>query len=73
MLNTRNEKKISILFIFSLSCRYSHLEYVRIYVIYRVNQVIYVIHILVVATQESVNVYSTPREDTYHAGHSPFA
>ena len=38
-----------------------HLEYVRIYVIYRVNQAEHVIHILVVAPQEYVNIYSTRR------------
>ena len=32
-----------IRFIFSLSCEYSHLEYVRIHVIYRVNRAEYVI------------------------------
>ena len=50
-----------ILFIFSLFCEYRHLEYVRIHAIYRVNQVQYVIHALVVAPQECVNTYSTRR------------
>jgi len=37
------------------------LEYVRIYVIYRVNQAVYVIHIRMAAPQEYLNTYSTPR------------
>ena len=44
-------------FIFSLFCEYVHLEYVRIHLIYRVNQAEYVIRILVVAPQEYVNIY----------------
>ena len=40
---------------------YIHLEYVRIHVIYRVNQAEYVIRIRVVAPQEYVNIYSTRR------------
>jgi len=55
------EKEYGILFIFSLFCEYMHLEYVRIHAIYRVNQAEYVIHILVVASQEYVNIYSTRR------------
>jgi len=51
-----------ILFIFSLFCEYIHLEYVRILVIYRVNQAEYVLHILAVASQEYVNIYSTHRQ-----------
>jgi len=35
--------------------------YLRIYVIYRVNQAEYGIHILLVALQEYVNIYSTRR------------
>jgi len=46
---------------FILFCEYYHLEYVRIHVIYRVNQAEYVIHILVVAPQEYVKLYSTRR------------
>jgi len=46
---------------FSLFCEYIRLEYVRIHVIYRVNQAESVIHILVVAPQEYVNIYSTRR------------
>ena len=42
-------------------CEYIHLEYVRIHVIYRVNQAEYVIQIRAVAPQECVNIYSTPR------------
>jgi len=38
-----------------------HLEYVRIHVMYRVNQAEYAIHVLVVAPQEYVNIYSTRR------------
>jgi len=47
------------LFIFSLLSGYIYLEYVRIHIIYRVHQAEYVIHILVVAPQEDVNMYST--------------
>jgi len=50
-----------ILFIFSLLCEYIHLEYVRIHGIYRVKQAEHVIHILVVAPQEYMNIYSTRR------------
>jgi len=46
---------------FSLFCEYIWLEYLRIHVIYRVNQAEYGIHILVVAPQEYVNIYSTRR------------
>jgi len=53
---------------FSLFCEYSRLEYVRIHVIYSVNQAEYVIHILVVAPQEYVNIYSTRRLRTLQAG-----
>jgi len=50
-----------ILFTFNLFCEYANLEYVRIRVIYRVNQAEYGIHILVVAQQKYVNTCSTPR------------
>ena len=40
-----------------LICDYIHLEYVRIHVIYRVNQTEYVIHMLVVAPEKYVNHY----------------
>jgi len=50
-----------ILFIFSLFCEYIHLEYVRIHVIHRVNKPEYVIHMLVVAPQEYMNLFSTHR------------
>jgi len=53
------EQEYCILFIISLFCEYIHLEYIRIDVIYRVNQAEYVLHILVVAPQEYVNIYST--------------
>jgi len=39
-------------------CEYSNLEYVRIHVIYRGHQEEYGIHILVVAPQEYVSIYS---------------
>jgi len=58
------EKEYGILFIFSLFCEYIHLEYVRIHVIYWVTQAEYVIHFLVVASQEYVNIYSTRRVRT---------
>jgi len=54
-------KEYVILFIFSLFCEYIYLEYVRIYVIYGVNQAEYGIHVLVFAPQEYVNIYSTRR------------
>jgi len=43
------------------------LEYVRIHVIYGVNQAEYRIHILVVAPQEYVNLYSTRRSNQSRA------
>jgi len=62
MLNTRNEEKNTVFCSYS-ACffAYVHLEYVRIHVIYRVNQAEYVFHIRVVAPQEYVNIYSTCR------------
>ena len=54
-------KEYGIQFIYSLFCEYIHLEYERIRVIYRVNRAEYGIHILVVAPQEYVNIYSTRR------------
>jgi len=53
-----------ILFIFSWFCEYSNLEYVHIHVIYRGSQAEYVVHILVVAPQEYVNIYLTRRMPT---------
>jgi len=62
MWNTRGGGvKYGILFIFSLFYEYSNLEYVHIHVIYRVHQAEYGIHILVAASQEYVNTYSTRR------------
>jgi len=55
------KKKYGILFIFSLFCEYINLEYVRVPVIYRVNQSECVIHIRVAASQEYVNMYLTRR------------
>jgi len=54
-------EEYGILFIFSLFCDYIQLEYTRIHVMYRDNQAEHGIHILVVAPQEYVNVYSTRR------------
>jgi len=54
---TERGKEYGILFIFSLFCENIHLEYVRIHLIYRVNQAEYVFQILVVAPQEYVNIY----------------
>ena len=48
MLNTGNEEKNTVLCIFCLFREFMYLEYVRIHVIYRVNQAEYVIYILVV-------------------------
>jgi len=53
--------KYGIIFIFCLFCEYINLEYVRVSVIYRVHQAEYGIHILVAASQEYVNTYSTRR------------
>jgi len=46
---------------FSLVCEYGNLEYVHVYVIYRVNQAEYGIRIRESASQEYVNIYSTCR------------
>ena len=54
-------KEYGIISIVSLFCEYIHLEYERIHVIYRVNQAENVFHIIVVAAQEYVNIYSTRR------------
>jgi len=43
----------------------SNLAYVHIHGVYRVNQAEYVIHILVVAPQEYVNIYSTRKPITW--------
>jgi len=48
----KQRTEYGILFIFSLFCEYSNLEYVRVPVIYRVNQAEYVIQIRVAASQE---------------------
>jgi len=45
----------------SLFCEYIHLEYVRIHAIYRVHEAEYGIHVLEVAPEEYVNMYSTRR------------
>jgi len=60
---TERGNEYGILFIFIMFCEYIHLEYVRIHVIYRVDQVEHVIYI-VVAPQEGVNIYSTRRVPT---------
>jgi len=54
-------EEYGILFVFSLLCEYILIEYVRIHVIYKVNQAEYVIHIRVASPQEYVNTYSTCR------------
>jgi len=58
---TERRTKYGILFMFSLFYEYSNLEYVHIRVICRVNQAEYVIRLLVAASQEYVNTYSTRR------------
>jgi len=65
MLNTRNEEKNTAFYLY-LACfrNTSILYYARIHVIYRVNQAEYAIHLLVVAPQEYVNIYSTRRVRT---------
>ena len=62
MLNTHNEKK-KTLFHSYLACFVitPTFEYVRVHGIFRVNQAEYVIRILVVASQEYVNIYSSRR------------
>jgi len=49
-------EECGILFICCLPCKYVHLEYVRVHVICRVHQAEYVIHLLVVAPQEYVEI-----------------
>jgi len=56
--NAERGNEYGILCIFILFCEYIHF-YVRVHVIHRVNQAGYVIHILVVARQEYVNICST--------------
>jgi len=60
--------KYGILFIFTLFYEYSTLEYVHIHVIfiYRVHQAEYGIRILVAASQEYVNTYSTCKPQKLH-------
>jgi len=53
--------KYGILFICSLFCKCTHLEYIRIHVLCRVNQAEYAIRIPTAAPQEYVNIYSTRR------------
>ena len=50
-----------ILFRLSLIYEFSNLEYIHFHVICRVDQAEYVIRILVAASQEYVNTYSTCR------------
>ena len=57
--NAAQGNEYGILFMFSLFCEYTRLEYERVHVICRVHQAKYGIHILVVAPQEYVNTYST--------------
>jgi len=65
MLNTRRRRiKHDIIFRLGLFYEYSNLEYVPLHVIYRVNQAEYGIRILVAASQEYVNTYSTCRKPT---------
>jgi len=58
---TEKGKVYGILFTVGLFCEQSHLDYVRTHAIYRVNQAVNVIHILVVAPQEDVNIESIQR------------
>jgi len=58
---TERRRQNGILFIFSLCFESSNLEYVRAPVIYRGTQAEYGIHILLAASQEYVNTYSTRR------------
>jgi len=54
-------RKYGFLFIYNLFYEYIHLDYVRVPVVNRVHQVEYGVHILVVASQEYANTYSTRR------------
>jgi len=58
--------KYGILFILSPFYEYIYLTYVRVPVISRVNQSEYVIHVLLAASQEYVNTYSTRRGKTLY-------
>jgi len=62
MLNTHSEEN-NTAFHSNVACfvKNIHLEYVRVHVIYRVDQAEYVIHVLVVAPQEYVIICSTRR------------
>jgi len=62
MLNARNEENNTVFYSY-LACFVNtfSLEYLHIHVIYQVNQAEYGIHILVLAPQEHVNIYSTRR------------
>jgi len=62
--------KYGILFIFSLFSEYIKLEYVRVPVMFRVNQAKHGIHILVAASHEYVNTYSTRRVGYWHGSTS---
>jgi len=50
---------------FGLLHEYSNLEYVHMYVTYRITQAEYATRILMAASQEYVNTYSTPRSQTH--------
>jgi len=67
MLNTRNEEYNTVFYSY-LACfvKYMHLENVRMHVIYEVNQTEYVIHVIVVAPQEYVNICLTRRAMGLH-------
>jgi len=54
-------REYGIIFVYRLFCEYIHPEYEGIRGIYRVKHAKYVIHILVVAPQEYVNIYSICR------------
>ena len=64
ILNTRKAEKNCILSTIGLFYEYSHLEYERIYAIYRVTQAEYYIRIRMATPQEYVNTYSTRRPMT---------
>jgi len=71
MKRDRRKSLYGILFIFSQFYEYSTLEYLHVPILYRVHQAEYVIHILVAASQEYVNVYSTRRMITYSSHPTP--
>ena len=69
MLNTRSgEENTGFYSYLACVCEYINLEFVRVAVIYRVNQAENGIHIRVAASQECVSTYSTRRRTGHLLG-----